>query len=182
MAEIKRIAVFGPESTGKTTLAQRLAEHFGEPWSQEYVREYWDTHGGKIGPADLDAIGRGQVANEEAAAARAKRVVFCDTDLLTCVLWNDVLFPGACPDWVRREAEIRARRFSLYLFCDTDVSFAPDPQRCFPDEAGRALGRKIWREALAKRGRPCVEIRGDGSVREAAAIAAAVACLDGRTP
>jgi NadR type nicotinamide-nucleotide adenylyltransferase len=181
MAEVKRIAVFGPESTGKTTLAQRLAEHFDEPWSQEYVREYWDTHGGRIAPADLDAIGRGQVANEEAAAARAKRAVFCDTDLLTCVLWNDVLFPGACPDWVRREAEVRARQFSLYLFCDTDVAFAPDPQRCFPDEAGRALARKIWREALTQRDLPCVEICGDGSVREAAAIAAAVACLDERT-
>ena len=73
MADVKRIAIFGTESTGKTTLARMLANHFEEPWAAEYVREYWDTHDGKIGPADLDAIARGQIANEETAAARAAR-------------------------------------------------------------------------------------------------------------
>lgn len=170
--EVKRIAVFGPESTGKTTLTRALAAHFGEPWSEEFAREFWDTHEGKIAATDLDAIARGQIANEETAAARARRVVFCDTDLLTCVLWDDVLFPGACPDWVRRAADERARKFSLYLFCDTDVAFVPDPQRCFPDEAGRARSRALWREALERRGLPCVEIRGDWAAREEAAIAA----------
>jgi len=100
VGDVKRIAVFGTESTGKTSLTERLAEHFGEPWSREFAREFWDAHGGRISAADLDAIGRGQMANEETAAAQATHVVFCDTDLLTCTLWNDVLFPGACPPWV----------------------------------------------------------------------------------
>jgi NadR type nicotinamide-nucleotide adenylyltransferase len=172
VADVKRIAVYGPESTGKTTLARRLAEHFGEPWAPEFVREFFDLHHGKIAASDLGTIALGQMANEDHATARARRVVFCDTDLLTCVLWDDLLFPGACPPWVRAEADLRARDFALYLFCDTDVPFAPDPQRCFPDEAGRAMGRKLWRETLATRGLPCVEIRGDWAAREAAAIAA----------
>lgn len=172
MAEVKRIAVFGTESTGKTTLAQRLAAHFDEPWAPEFVRAFWDTHGGRIGPADLDAIARGQIANEEAAAARARRVMFCDTELLTCTLWDDVLFPGHCPDWVRVEAEQRARRFALYLLCDADVPFTPDPQRCFPDTAGRARARQLWRDALVTRQLPFVDIRGDWPARERAAIAA----------
>lgn len=167
-----RIAVFGTESTGKTTLAQRLAAHFDEPWSPEYVREYWDTHDGRIEADDLDAIGRGQVASEEAAAVRARRIVFCDTDLLTCVLWNDLLFPGRCPPWVRTEADRRARGIALYLLCDTDIPFAPDPQRCFPEEADRARLRRIWRETLESRGLPFAEIRGAWAAREAAAIAA----------
>lgn len=177
MADVKRIAIFGPESTGKTTLARRLAEHFGEPWSEEFVREFWDVRGGKITAGDLGTIALGQMANEDRAVAQARRAVFCDTELLTCVLWDDLLFPEKCPAWVRAEAEERARGFALYLFCDTDAPFAPDPQRCFPDEAGRAMCRRLWRETLEKRGLPCVEIRGDWAAREAAASAAVAAVL-----
>src|SRR3954469_1701107 len=166
------MAVFGTESTGKTTLTQRLAAHFREPWSAEFAREFWDSHDGIITAADLDTIGRGQMANEEAAANRARRVVFCDTDLLTCTLWNDLLFPGTCPPWERGEADKRARQFALYLLCDADVPFAPDPQRCFPAPEARERVRQLWREALTSRDLPFVEIRGDWPERERAAIAA----------
>lgn len=178
MPEVKRIALFGTESTGKTSLAERLAAHFDEPWAPEYVREFWDAHAGRIVAADLDAIGRGQIASEEAAAARAGRAVFCDTELITCTLWNDVLFPGACPGWVREEADRRARRFALYLLCDADVPFAPDPQRCFPDPMSRERARGLWREALVSRGLPFVEVSGDWAERERTAIAAVEAVLN----
>ena len=171
MSGVKRIVLTGTESTGKTQLAQKLAAHFGEPWSAEFARAFWDLRGG-IAAADLDAIDRGQVANEEAAAASARRVVFCDTDLITCVLWNDLLFPGACPAWVRAEADRRARNVTLYLLCDADVPFAPDPQRCFPDAIGRERTRRLWRDALEARRLPFEEIRGDWPERERAAIAA----------
>ena len=174
---IMRFAVFGTESTGKTTLTQRLAAHFGEPWSAEFVREFWDLRDGKIAAEDLGTIALGQIANEDAALAHARRAVFCDTELLTCTIWDDLLFPGACPAWVRAEAEERARGYALYLLCDTDVPFAADPQRCFPDEAGRAKARRVWREALEQRGLPFVEIRGDWVQREAAAIKAVEAVL-----
>jgi HTH-type transcriptional repressor of NAD biosynthesis genes len=172
MPDVKRIAIFGTESTGKTSLAERLAQHFGEPWSREFAREFWDTHDGKISATDLDVIGHGQVANEESAAAQAKRVVFCDTDLITCTLWNDALFPGACPAWVRDQADERAKRFALYLLCDADVPFVPDPQRCFPDEESREHARTLWRDALVARDLPFVEITGKWDERERAAIAA----------
>ena len=179
MPDVKRIAVFGTESTGKTVLTERLAARFGEPWSPEYVREFWDANAGRISAEDLDAIGRGQVANEEAAAAQAQRVVFCDTELITCTLWNDLLFPGACPAWVRESAERRAREFALYLLCDADVPFAPDPQRCFPDAAVRESLRRLWREALVSRGLAFVEIRGEWLQRETTAIAAVEEILAG---
>jgi NadR type nicotinamide-nucleotide adenylyltransferase len=166
----KRIAVFGPESTGKTTLAQRLAAHFGAPWSTEFVREFWEQRGGKIKPADLGTIALGQIGYEEAAAAKASRVVFCDTELLTCVLWDDLLFPGDCPAWVRAEADERAQGFAHYLLCDTDVPFTPDPQRCFPDPAGREMCRRRWRETLEARHLPFTLIRGDWAERERIAI------------
>jgi len=175
-----RVAVSGTESTGKTMLAQKLAAHFGEPWAPEFVRDFWEARQGVITAADLDAIARGQIASEEAAAARAHRVVFCDTELITCTLWDDLLFAGSCPDWVRAEAERRARSFALYLLCDTDVPFVPDPQRCFPDPASRERARQLWRTALVSRELPCVEIRGDWAERERTAIAAVERLLAAR--
>ena len=172
VADVLRIAIFGTESTGKTSLAERLATHFREPWSREFAREFWDRHDGKIESADLTVIAHGQIANEEEAAAKARRVVFCDTELITCTLWNDTLFPGECPAWVRQEAEVRAKRFALYLLCDADVPFVPDPQRCFPDDVSRARARLRWREALVARALPVVEIRGDWKNRERTAITA----------
>lgn len=172
MSDVVRIAVFGTESTGKTRLAKRLAEHFGEPWAPEFVREFWLQRGGVITAADLATIATGQIAGEEAAAARARRVVFCDTELITCTLWDDLLFPGACPPWVRVEAEQRARQVALFLLCDADVPFVPDPQRCFPDAPARERARQVWREALVARGLPMEEIRGAWAERERTAIAA----------
>ena len=172
MNAVQRIVVFGPESTGKTTLARRLAEHLGEPWAEEFVREFWEIRGGVIVAEDLGTIALGQIANEDGAAAAAGRAFVCDTDLLTCVLWNEVLFPEKCPTWVREEAEVRVRTGGLFLFCDTDAAWTTDPRRCFPDEAGRAMCRRLWREALSNRGISCVELRGDRAEREAAAIRA----------
>jgi HTH-type transcriptional repressor of NAD biosynthesis genes len=172
MADPVRIAVFGTESTGKTTLAEQLAAHFRAPWSPEFVREFWDLKAGKIVGADLGTIALGQMANEERAVAAARRVVFHDTELITNTLWADLLFPGECPDWIRREATERSRGHALYLLCGTDVPFAPDPQRCFPGAADRAKAGVLWREALEKRGLPFVEIRGTWPERTAAAIAA----------
>lgn len=81
-----------------------------------------------------------------------------------------MLFPGACPAWVREEADVRARGFALYLLCDADVPFAPDPQRCFPAASEREQARQRWKEALVSRRLPFVEIRGAWSDRERAAI------------
>jgi HTH-type transcriptional repressor of NAD biosynthesis genes len=172
---IRRIAVFGTESTGKTTLAQKLAAHFGEPWAPEFVREFWDLRGGNITADDLGTIALGQIANEDHALTRARRLVFCDTELLTCTLWNDWLFPGACPAWVRTAAEERAGGYALWLLCDADIPWSPDPQRSFPNAADRERGRRLWRETLVKRGLPFVDIRGDSAERERTAIAAVTA-------
>jgi nicotinamide riboside kinase len=179
MSAPKRIVLFGTESTGKTVLTQRLAAHFGEPWSEEFVREFWEIRGGKITAEDLGTIALGQIANEDRAIATARRAVFFDTARLTCTLCDDALFPGACPPWVRAEAEERAGEVALWLLCDTDVPFEPDPQRSFPDAAGRAQARAIWREALEKRRLPFVEIRGDWPARTRIAIAAVDRVLAG---
>lgn len=167
---VRRVAVFGPESTGKTMLAEKLAARFAEPCVPEYARQFWDERGG-ITLADIPTIAHRQAELEDAAVARARRVVFCDTEALTTVLWSDLLYQD-CPPLVRMSAELRAARYDLYLLLNTDVPFAPDPQRVFPDEAGRAKCMGLWREALVSRQLPFVEIRGDWAQREATAVAA----------
>jgi NadR type nicotinamide-nucleotide adenylyltransferase len=171
----KRIAVYGPESTGKTQLAEKLAAHFNAPLVTEYARERWDQQGA-LGLEDMLPIAREQWRREDAAAAAGGPLVICDTDALTTMLWSDLLY-GTCPDELRREAEKRSKNYALYLLLDIDTPFAPDPQRCFPDPADREKCRRIWRGALERRHLPFVDIRGDWAAREAAAIAAVTAVI-----
>ena len=183
MSMVKRIAVFGTESTGKTRLAETLARHFGVVWVPEYAREFWDANGGVIGLEDMVTIAREQWRREDEAAAKAEqcgaKLLICDTDALTTMLWSDLLY-GTCPDEVRRGAERRCRDYALYLLLDTDVPFAPDPQRCFPEPEDRAKLGRVWRGALELRGLPMVEIRGaEWLERERAAIAAVEKLLAG---
>jgi len=168
--DIKRIAVYGPESTGKTQLAGKLAAHFGAPLVAEYARERWDQQGA-LGLEDMLPIAREQWRREDEAAAGAASLVICDTDALTTMLWSDLLY-GACPEELRRGAEKRSKNYELYLLLDVDTPFSPDPQRFFPDPADREKCMRIWRGALERRQLPFVLIRGDWAAREAAAIAA----------
>jgi len=178
-----RIAVFGPESTGKTQLAEKLAAHFGAPWVPEYAREFWDRHG-VITLEDIPGIAREQWRREDEQALlcqgsggrAAPRLLICDTEALTTVLWSDLLY-GTCPDDLRRGADQRARKYALYLLLDIDVPFTPDPQRCFPDPADREKCRRVWRGALERRGLPFADIRGDWAERERQAVAAVAGLL-----
>jgi nicotinamide riboside kinase len=180
-----RVAIFGPESTGKTQLAEKLAGHFNAPLVAEYAREFWDRHG-VITLEDIPAIAREQWRREDEAAAllrqgfvgqvAAGRLLICDTEALTTVLWSDLLY-GTCPEDIRRGAEKRAKGYALYLLLDIDVPFTPDPQRCFPDPADREKCMKVWRGALERRHLPFVEIHGDWAQRERQAIEAVTRLL-----
>jgi len=177
--EVLRIAVFGPESTGKTTLAEKLAAHFSAPLVAEYARERWDAQGG-LSLTDMLPVAQEQWRREDAAVLWAQadgtRLVICDTEALTTMLWSDLLY-GTTPDALRREAEARCKNYALYLLCDIDLPFASDPQRCFPDPVDRIKAMDLWRGALEQRGLPYVPVRGTAAEREQRAIQAVAPLL-----
>lgn len=166
---VTRVVVTGSESTGKTTLAQQLAEHFQTLWVPEFGRGYVAAHSGPLTPADIDPIARGQVASEEHSYRSAPRsVVILDTDLLTTEVYADHYF-GSCPDWIREA--VRERLGHLYLLMEPDVPWVPDPgQRDRGDR--RDEMHALFDEALRRRGARVVRIAGSWTERFATAVAA----------
>jgi len=158
--DVKRVVVFGPESTGKTTLCRRLAEHFGTVWVPEFVRGYLDRKLAPFEPADIPLIARGQVAAEDELARQANGVLFCDTDVTMTVVYAR-LYYGDCPEWIERLAA--ARRYHLHLLTDVDVPWVPDQQRDMPHRREEVFDR--CRAALEASGRRYVLVRGSWEER-----------------
>ena len=142
----RRVVLTGSESTGKTTLTADLARHYGAVWVPEYVRGYADWKRATLDASDVTPIAQGQIAAQDLALERAGHLLLLDTDLLSTVVYAEHYY-GSCPEWVRAAAD--HRRADLYLLCDIDVPWTPDPQRDRPGE--RAAMHELFRIALAER-------------------------------
>ncbi len=172
-----RITLIGPECTGKTRLAGDLADHYGVPWSPEYAREYVEGHGQTLGYLDVEPIGRGQLAGEEAAIARAAAagaaLVLHDTDLVSTAVYSRHYY-GDCPAWIEDEA--RRRRADLYLLHHVDVPWVADGlQREQPERRAELFER--FRATLRRLDAAVAEIQGSFEERRRRAISA----IDRRT-
>ncbi len=170
----KRVCVFGPESTGKSTLCQNLAQVFNTVWVPEYARTYLEAHGRDPVFEDMWKIGRGQLASEAALAGEAERVLICDTDLLTTTLWSDILFGRVDPEL---SAAALTQNYDLTLLCDVDVPWVPDAVRYFPEER-RAFFERC-EVLLRQAGRRYLPIRGDWATRTATAQNAILGLFSG---
>ncbi|MBN1944520.1 MAG: AAA family ATPase [Bradymonadales bacterium] len=171
---VRRICIVGPESTGKTVLARRLAEAYRTTWVAEYARPLLELKDNRCDPEDIERIARGHLASEAALARQANRVIFCDTDLMTTTFWSDLLF-GSCPGWIRREA--RRQRYCLTLLTDADAPWVDDPQRYFPERRAEFFER--CRRELEALGRRYTVIGGSWDERYAAACRAVDAVIAG---
>lgn len=158
-----RIVVTGPESTGKTTLAQALAQHYQAYYVKEYARIYLDNLNRPYEEQDLLNIAKGQLASEE--AAKAKKVLICDTSLEVIKIWSEVKYKR-CHPWILEK--YRQQKVDLYLLCAPDIPWEYDRQRENPD--GRNKLFSIYKQELKEKNH--AEIRGERAERLQTAIQA----------
>ena len=151
----RRVVLTGSESTGKTTLTADLARHYGAVWVPEFVRGYAEWKGAPLDAGDVEPIARGQIEAQDRALERASNLLLLDTDLLSTVVYAEHYY-GDCPAWIRAAAG--NRRGDLYLLCDIDVPWTPDPVRDRPGE--RPLMHELFRDALEQGGFRVQLIRG----------------------
>jgi NadR type nicotinamide-nucleotide adenylyltransferase len=123
---LTRVVVSGSESTGKTLLAQQLADYYGVPWIPEFARDYAEERNAPLTAADVDPIGRGQVAREDAALRNVRGLIILDTDLVSTMVYGDQYY-SFVPEWIPDVA--RQRLADLYLVCDIDSPWVADPVR-----------------------------------------------------
>ena len=128
---VKRIAIIGPESTGKSALARGLSDYFGDPWVPEYAREYLQHLGRVYEMDDLLRIAKGQLYREDELATEAGRFLVCDTNLIVIKIWSDFKY-GSTHPWV--EEQLINRFYDHYLLTDIDLPWEPDPLREHPDQ------------------------------------------------
>ena len=166
---MRTVCLHGPESTGKTTLARELAEHFKSVMVPEFGRIYCEIFGNDCDLEDLRAIRRGHDLIAAAGRRKASKLLVLDTDAVMTAVWSDVLL-GTRP----ADLDLIEDPADLYLLCDVDVPFQADAIRYFPDIAAREKMFAQTRAELERRNLPTVFIRGSRSERLTAAIAAII--------
>ncbi len=160
------ICFHGAESTGKSVLAERLAQARGWPVVPEYGREWAETRGTDFTMADLLAIAQGHAAATRAALASAPPVLILDTDPLMTAAWAAMLFDEV------PEVLLGYPKAGHYLLFDADVPWRDDGTRFFGTEEARARFAALAEAMLVRAGVPFTRIGGTWEQREAQALAA----------
>jgi len=120
-----RISITGPESTGKSWLAEHLANYYHTCWVPEYSRIYLKQINRKYTYKDILNISKGQFRAEE-KASNSSDLIFCDTDFLVTSIWCTVKY-SKCHPWITEK--LRENRYDLYLLCNIDLPWEFDPLR-----------------------------------------------------
>jgi len=157
---IRKIAITGPESTGKSILAEQLALHYQTVWVPEYARGYLEHLGRPYEEKDILLIARGQLSAEAVQLKKARTFLFCDTESLVTMIWSKVRY-NRCDSWIRNAVETHL--YDLYLLCDIDLPWEYDPLREHPDR--RQYLFDLYYNELKRRQFPFAVVRGTGTDR-----------------
>jgi len=185
-----KIAVIGPESTGKSTLCELLAQHYNSQWCPEFAREYSLTHGTDYTYDDLLYIAKGQLAmedeyvqsivnsqesgvnsrsNDSQRIANSSALLFIDTEMYVMKVWCEFVF-GKCHRWILDQ--IIERKYDLYLLCNTDLPWVKDELREYPDLKTRDQLYHIYKDIMINQSTSWVDISGDYDERLQKAVKA----------
>lgn len=165
-----KVVLFGPESTGKTTLSRQLARHYNSVWVPEYARAYlqdkWNNERKTCEPKDLLPIARGQMQLENKLAQKTDTILICDTDLLETKVYSEAYYSGTC-DPLLEEYALK-NSYELYFLTYIDTPWEPDDLRDKPNERERMF--KAFEKALIDHKRPYVLLKGNKKERLKLAI------------
>ena len=127
---IRRIAITGPESTGKSQLSEELAKYYHTHWVPEFARDYLQNLGRPYEQIDILNIAQGQLLRENEIAKQANGFLFCDTEFIVTKIWSEVKY-HSCDPWILEK--VKSHRYDLYLLCEPDIPWEPDPLREHPE-------------------------------------------------
>jgi NadR type nicotinamide-nucleotide adenylyltransferase len=170
---IKKFVVIGPESTGKSTLCEKLASHFSATYSKEYAREYLLEHGMAYSTDDLLLIAKGQIELENKAIDITKGdsainpILFIDTDMYVMKVWSEFVF-NTCHLWILNQ--IVERKYDGYLLCTPDLPWVKDELREYPDSETRDTLYHYYKDILINQSVPWYEVSGLDPERTLGAI------------
>jgi NadR type nicotinamide-nucleotide adenylyltransferase len=164
---VKKVAVIGPECTGKSELSEFLAGHFHTDWAPEYARGYLNNLVRPYEPHDLLAIAHGQIRIEDESVRTSNRVLICDTNLYVIKIWSEFKF-GSCDKTILEQ--IATRKYDLYLLTGVDLPWEDDPQREHPDKREQLY--QLYLNEMKNQSVPYVEIKGERERRRKTAVEA----------
>ena len=176
---LKKVVILGPESTGKSTLCEQLAQHYETTWCPEFAREYLLTNGTQYEFDDLLTIAKGQLALEDeySTILEAQSLpllesgghipLFIDTDMYVMKVWCEFVF-GKCHRFILEQ--IVKRKYDCYLLCETDIPWTSDELREYPDLHSRRTLYLMYKDLLTQQTVPWTEISGSYEERLQKAI------------
>ncbi len=171
-ANIVKVVLFGPESTGKTTLSQQLARHYNTVWAPEYAREYlqnkWNNYRKTCEASDLIPIAVGQMKLENDLAKKADKVLICDTDLLETKVYSQEYYGGFVDEKLDKAA--KENQYDLYLLTYIDVPWEKDDLRDRPNQRIKMFN--AFEKALKDHNKNYILLKGDKKTRLQKAIKA----------
>ncbi|MFS4468752.1 AAA family ATPase [Maribacter sp. 2210JD10-5] len=164
-SSIFKVVLFGPESTGKTTLSEQLARHYNTVWVPEYAREYlqdkWNNERKTCEPKDLLPIAEGQMRLENKLTKKATDILICDTDLLETKVYSEAYYIGHCDPILEKYA--LENKYDLYLLTYIDIPWEEDDLRDKPNERERMFS--YFKNTLEKYNRNFIILTGDKKKR-----------------
>lgn len=171
---VKKVAVIGPECTGKSDLSAFLAAHFKTEWVPEYARGYMDKLVRPYIESDLLTIAHGQLRIEDEFARTSNKVLICDTNLYVIKVWSEFKFGKCDPEILN---QIATRTYDLYLLTYVDIPWQSDPLREHPHKRQELYD--IYLREMQNQKVPFLEIKGEREARRDMAVRAVEAIVNG---
>lgn len=165
--KVRRVAIVGPECTGKTDLARFLAHYHQTTWVPEFARGFLEQLHRSYTKEDLITIARGQVHTENLISEQANRIVFCDTNLIVIKIWSEFKYGSCDPEIITL---LKQQTYDLHLLTDVDLPWEEDPLREHPHKRHELFA--LYKAELERTQTPFNIIRGDYASRRAAAVKA----------